>query len=916
MEDGASQDLLAMREHLESLVKRSSFINALAYCEEARAAFPQDGWLAGKHAHIHFKLGNIKRAADLAIEALNLGTDDPMVAFVLGSAQRSLGRHAAAAEALLVAHRLMPARMDVAEMAVEEAAAAHGIDAARPVFEEVFGRLPNRGVAIAWARLLFAEGVHDEAIPGIVPGVILSVRAWLDRAGLAPAYVGEREQIPFETPPIFGEPPGGRFKAKIPGYVTYAASLPGATIFAKSGLILMPDGAVLNDTLADEDFGRFVDLRALRTERTVLERSDDRLLLNVGAHKVQEIAGGVMLSGWASEHFGHWVPEYLCRLAYLERHPRFAELPIIVDSDMPAQHLEYLNLIVPNPIVQIPAGGAFRCGELIVASPTTFFPIHLTPGHKVPPERQGGVSIEGARLVQKRVLATMPLPSVRRRKLYLSRRNSTWRRLLNEDEISAALAARGFEILYPEEMSFEDQVRMYQSAKIVVAPNGSSLLNAMFASRDMVLIALSQRGLFNWGTFYGLMRELGHDLTFLCNTDETGEKHGDYRIEVPRLLSAIGSLLAEPGEPLSPLTKIPVAKPRLPRLGALAAYIERIDDARWYSNFGPMCEAFEARLAARFGLEPSGVCTISNATLGLELALKSAGAKAGSLCLVPSWTFSASVHAVLEAGLVPCLMDVDDTGVITPEFARAALADAPGEVGAIMPVAVCGQPIDPVMWDDFSIETGIPVVLDAAPGFDGARASKLLSVVSLHATKVLGIGEGGFAMSTDPELVKSFRLKSNFGFQGTREALTPATNGKLSEYAAAIGLAGLDEWPARRAAFQKAALRYRENLKDVSGVSLPAGWGEAWVSTTCVVTLDDPAATPRVLDRLHAARVETRAWWGRGMHTHRAFENFPRLPLPMTGRLAQTVIGLPFYIDMGTAEIDRVCTVMREELIR
>jgi dTDP-4-amino-4,6-dideoxygalactose transaminase/capsular polysaccharide biosynthesis protein len=913
MQHGASQDLLAMREHLEGLVKRSSLINALAYCEEARAAFPQDGWLTGQHAYIHLKLGNVKRAADLAIEALNLGTDDPMVAFVLGSAQRGLGNHAAAAEALLVAHRLMPARTDVAEMAIDEAAAAHGIGAARPVFEEVYGRLPIRGLAMAWAKRLFAEGIRDDVIPGIVSSELLSVRAWLDRAGLAPDYVGEREVVPFESPPIFGEPPGGRFKTKVPGYVTYVATLPGATIFAKSGLILMPDGAVLNDTATDERFGLYLDLPH---DKTVLQRDGDRILLNVGSHSIEEIAGGVMLSGWASEHFGHWVPEYLCRLACLERHPRFAELPIIVDSDMPVQHLQYLSLIVTNPILQIPAGGGLRCGELIVASPTTFFPVHLTRDQQVPPENVGGVSVEGARLVQKRVLEKMPLPSVRNRKLYLSRRRRTWRRLLNEDEISSVLAERGFEVLYPEEMTFEDQVRMYQSASIVVAPNGSSLLNAMFASRDLVLIALSQRGLFNWGTFYGLMRELGHDLTFLCAADETGEKHADYRIEVSSLLSAIGSLLGEPGKPMSPLTKIPVARPRLPRLGALAAYIEQIDDARWYSNFGPMCEAFEARLAARFGLEPSRVCTISNATLGLELALKSAGAKAGALCLVPSWTFSASVHAVLEAGLVPCLMDVDDTGIITPDLAREALANAPGEVGAIMPVAVCGQPIDPSIWDEFSIETGIPVVLDAAPGFDGARASKLLSVVSLHATKVLGIGEGGFAMSMDPDLVKSFRLKSNFGFQGTREALTPATNGKLSEYAAAIGLAGLDEWPARRAAFQKAAQHYRDNLKDVPGVSLPAGWGADWVSTTCVATLDDPDATPWVLDKLHAARVETRAWWGRGMHTHRAFQDFPRLALPTTARLAETVIGLPFYIDMGAAEIDRVCMAMREGLFR
>jgi dTDP-4-amino-4,6-dideoxygalactose transaminase len=366
----------------------------------------------------------------------------------------------------------------------------------------------------------------------------------------------------------------------------------------------------------------------------------------------------------------------------------------------------------------------------------------------------------------------------------------------------------------------------------------------------------------------------------------------------------------------APQGKIPVAKPRLPPLAALAPYIQRIDQARWYSNFGPLSEEFEARLGARFGVSRAGICTISNATVGLELALKAAGAPAGTLCMLPSWTFSASVHAAMEAGLVPHFVDVGADGLLTPNLAREALSQIRGALGAVMPVAFCGQPIDPAPWNAFAAETGVPVVIDAAPGFDPAQAGEGLSAVSLHATKVLGVGEGGFVMSKDPDLVASVRLKANFGFQGSREAQTPATNGKLSEYAAAIGLAGLDEWTARRAAFQAVALRYRKNLADTPGLGLPEGWGPDWISATCVIHLDDPGMTVPVLDALHAARVETRAWWGRGMHTHRAFADCPSLPLPMTDHLARTVLGLPFFIDMTNEEIDTVCEALRKELVR
>lgn len=354
---------------------------------------------------------------------------------------------------------------------------------------------------------------------------------------------------------------------------------------------------------------------------------------------------------------------------------------------------------------------------------------------------------------------------------------------------------------------------------------------------------------------------------------------------------------------------IPVARPLLPGRVELAAYLDQIDANRWYSNFGPLCQAFEARLAARFGLGAGQLTSVSNATIGLIVALQAGGASPGARCLVPSWTFSATVHAILAAGLVPVFADVDGEGALTPEIARAALA-GPEPIAAVVPVAVYGQPLDPQPWERFQQETGALVVIDAAPAFDCARSSPLLTVVSLHATKILGVGEGGFVMCDDPELVRQVRMRSNFGFAGTREAQAPATNGKLSEYAAALGLAGMDGWEARRAAFGAVANRYRTGLP--KGARLISGFGETWLAASCVVQLDRPAR--QVADDLARAGIETRAWWGAGMHLHPAFRDCPRLPLPQTERLADSTLGLPMYVDMPDAAVDRVCQALSAAL--
>ena len=87
----------------------------------------------------------------------------------------------------------------------------------------------------------------------------------------------------------------------------------------------------------------------------------------------------------------------------------------------------------------------------------------------------------------------------------------------------------------------------------------------------------------------------------------------------------------------------------------------------------------------------------------------------------PAWTFSASAHAAREAGLTPFFVDVArESWALTPEIAEAALRQAPAKVGAVMPVAPFGAPLDYQGWEAFADETGTSVVIDAAAGFDTA----------------------------------------------------------------------------------------------------------------------------------------------------------------------------------------------------
>lgn len=264
---------------------------------------------------------------------------------------------------------------------------------------------------------------------------------------------------------------------------------------------------------------------------------------------------------------------------------------------------------------------------------------------------------------------------------------------------------------------------------------------------------------------------------------------------------------------------IPVARPLLPTAAEILPWLHRIDAARVYSNWGPLNSLFEQRLSERFGAH---AVTVASGTAGLVCSLLAVcEERPHGLCLLPSWTFVATAHAAAAAGLVPCFLDPDEASwAITPEGVEQAVDGllsrrcAPfRRVSAVLVVAPFGRPIDVGSWDDFSARTGIPVVIDAAAAVDGLKVGRSPVVVSLHATKCLGIGEGGFVATRDGDLARRIKRAANFGFFGSRRAEVPAINGKLSEYHAAVGLAALQAWPEQRERFLAVARRLAAPLR-------------------------------------------------------------------------------------------------------
>lgn len=385
---------------------------------------------------------------------------------------------------------------------------------------------------------------------------------------------------------------------------------------------------------------------------------------------------------------------------------------------------------------------------------------------------------------------------------------------------------------------------------------------------------------------------------------------------LPRALSPDTSEAAPaPQAAPKPTASVAVARPRMPPADAILPYLQQIDEARWYSNFGPLLTALEQRIARRFPAN-AAVVTVANATQALTLTLKAMDLNPGGYVIMPSWTFVATAHAVIQAGLKPWFMDVDpQTWMLDPATVIALSPELAHEAVAVIPVCAFGAMPDLSAWRAFRELTGLPVLLDAAAAFDALDDARLPAVVSLHATKVLGVGEGGFLVTEDAALARRVRLSANFGFEGSRNSLIAATNAKLSEYTAAVGLAALDSWPGDRLRWMRTAQMLRIALIGRPDVRFQEGWGRDWVTSVCTVALPLGSA-PRIAQVLREAGVDTRQWWGGGCHASTAFIDCRREALPVTEALAGSTIGLPFSIDMSAEDIARVATALDRALSR
>ncbi len=373
---------------------------------------------------------------------------------------------------------------------------------------------------------------------------------------------------------------------------------------------------------------------------------------------------------------------------------------------------------------------------------------------------------------------------------------------------------------------------------------------------------------------------------------------------------------------------VPFSRPLMAPEAAPA--VERVLRSGWVTT-GPECAAFEEELAA--WLDVPHAVSVSSCTAALELAFRGMHLPDGSKVLVPALTFCGAVEAVVHAGLVPVVADVEPgTGQVSARTCAAATREA-GGVAALMVLHYAGFPA-PVHELAEAAGVGLDRVVEDAAHALGTRVGEQrvgglsrAACFSFYATKNLPVGEGGMLTTPDEELaawVRSARLHG-MSSDAWRRYLPGGTwrysvheaglKANLSDVHAAIGraqLRHLDEWQQRR---RNIVARYTAALAGVPGLELPAEPDQGDHAWHLYVVRVQPALG---ISRDELAAALTDSGVGTSVHfiplhhlpRYRDVCVLPASGLPGADTVFEQILSLPLHQGLTDAEVDAVVSAL------
>ena len=360
-----------------------------------------------------------------------------------------------------------------------------------------------------------------------------------------------------------------------------------------------------------------------------------------------------------------------------------------------------------------------------------------------------------------------------------------------------------------------------------------------------------------------------------------------------------------------------VTQPSLPPLEEFTSYLKQIWQSKILTNNGPFHIQFEKELAEYLGVEYLSL--FANGTLALVTALQTLRIT-GEVITSP-FSFVATTHSLWWNNIKPVFADIEPESFnLDPDRVEAAITP---QTTAIMPVHVYGNPCNLERFQQIADTYGLKLIYDAAHAF-GVKINGNsilnygdLSIMSFHATKTFNTFEGGAIICHDEATKRRIDNLKNFGFINETTVVIPGINAKMNEVQAAMGLLQIKYVEGFINKRKEIAKHYRQGLQNIKGLAfLEDKEGVDHCYSYFPILIDENIygkTRDQVYELLKNHNVYGRRYFYPLISQFQTYRGLPSsLPenLPVANRVADQVICLPIFSELGIDNVDRIVQIL------
>ncbi len=341
----------------------------------------------------------------------------------------------------------------------------------------------------------------------------------------------------------------------------------------------------------------------------------------------------------------------------------------------------------------------------------------------------------------------------------------------------------------------------------------------------------------------------------------------------------------------------------------------------WWTT-GTKTRQFEKELADYLSHEnPVHCLALDSCTSALHLALLALNIGPGDEVIVPTWTFVATAHVVEWVGAKLVLCDIEEDSLnMDVDNAESCVTD---KTKAIMPVHMAGYPCNINKIGKLAQKYQLKVIEDAAHAigtkYHDIKIGNFADVTcfSFYATKNLAMGEGGAAVSQNPEAIETMKKLAYFGINNDAFKRYEKSGSwhydieeqgykcNLSDLHAALGLAQLKKLDWMNDRRRQIAKIYKEKLSDK--IQFTQDSGEHYHSYHLFpIFLPDGIKRNDFMDELKSHNIGSSVHFI-PLHLHSYYEKqFDKEQFPVANRVHEKLVSIPMFPSMTDEDVDYV----------